>query len=71
MVLPPESSNVKKSKKRRKEKLDGASNEGTGVEFHNEAKDDKLEKDLLCADSEKKKLPEANGDKEQQIDKLV
>ncbi|KAL8542742.1 hypothetical protein ACS0TY_003572 [Phlomoides rotata] len=67
----PEPSSVKKSKKRRKEKLDGSSTEGTGVEFNDVAECDKLEQDLLRADRKKKKLPAADGDKEQQIDNIV
>lgn len=66
---PPESSsgNCKKSKKRRKEQLEGTFTEGIGVKLHDVAKDDKFEQDLLHADSTKENLPAANGD-QQQID---
>lgn len=70
-MVSPKSSNVKKSKKRRKEKLDGPSAGGTGVESNYVAEHDKLEQESLRADSGKKKLPASNGEKEQQIDKLV
>lgn len=74
MVPPPElgSENCKRAKKRRKEfKLEGTSTEGIGVEFHKVANGNKLEPDLLHDDTTMKDLPAANGDQEQQIDKLV
>ncbi|KAK4415996.1 Peptidyl-prolyl cis-trans isomerase FKBP43 [Sesamum alatum] len=66
------SENCKKAKKRRKKiQLEGASTEGTGMEFHKVAEDNKLEQDLLHVDTTMKDLPAANGDQDQQSDDIV
>lgn len=70
-TLEPGSGNGKKSKRRRKLHLEGTNTEGTAVEFDNVGKDHTLEQDIVHSAGTTKDLPEANGDKEQQIDKLV